>query len=208
MVLERMGAEPFSTYDFTVEYEALFPEEWADLKTRYGKGGRGAGQYHTVNTYVAQRLGVLARQDAITQLDYRPAPDGYGNRIIRYWSSNSPSPEGGTRAIATDHAPAIDEEFREGSVTLRTHLRRERHWRLASAKREAFIKEHGKLSCERCQLDPETTYGLPFGNSVIEVHHAATAVGHMTPNTKVKLADLQCLCANCHRIVHAEIRSA
>lgn len=202
-VLKQFGDEPFSTYDFISEYRALFPRDWEQMQSQYGEGGHGAGRYHTVNTYVAQQLGAAARQGYISRLDYRPAPDGWGNAVIRYWSvGGSDKKETGT----SDKAPAIDEEFREGSVRLRTHLRRERHWRLAKLKREAFLREHGKLICERCGLDPEGIYGSPIGSSAIEVHHV-NPIAEMKPNTKVELSDLQCLCANCHRVAHAELRT-
>jgi 5-methylcytosine-specific restriction protein A len=124
-----------------------------------------------------------------------------------YWTIGSVDKERREDRASIDQAPAIDEEFREGSVRLRTHLRKERHWRLAKLKKEEFIGEHGKLTCERCGFDPEQIYGSPLGNSAIEVHHV-NPVSEMKPNTKVGLSDLQCLCANCHRVAHAELRDA
>jgi 5-methylcytosine-specific restriction protein A len=44
----------------------------------------------------------------------------------------------------------------------------------------------------------------PFGDACIEVHHHAVAVAKMDGKARTRLADLQCLCANCHRIVHRE----
>lgn len=209
-VLEQFGEEPFSAYDFTLEYAARFPQSWAALEAKYGRGGKGQGSYYTVSTYIAHQLLSLSRQNIINRLDYRPAPDDHGNRIIRYWSVGGSGNDEGveldeSESEVVETAPALDEEFREGSVRLRTHLRKERHWRLARAKRQAFLKEHGKLYCERCEMDPEASYGSPIGNAAIEVHHTIP-VGVMQPDTKVELSDLQCLCANCHRVVHAEMR--
>jgi 5-methylcytosine-specific restriction protein A len=36
------------------------------------------------------------------------------------------------------------------------------------------------------------------------VHHRTTAVAKMNGTTRTRLSDLQCLCANCHRLVHRE----
>lgn len=211
-VIQKFGSEPFSTLDFIEEFTPLFPETWEQLLDKYGKGGQGAGSYYTVYSYVAQQLGVLANQGIIERLGYRPAPDSWGNRIIMYWGVDGQSenkaiadPEDDIDDTGTDNEPAMDDEFREGSVKLRTHLRKERHWRLAKAKKEAFINEHGKLTCERCQLDPEAKYGSINGRAVIEVHHTKP-VKDMEPNAIVLLSDLQCLCANCHRVAHSELR--
>ena len=46
--------------------------------------------------------------------------------------------------------------------------------------------------------------GLDF----IEVHHAEVSVAAMVEGHRTKLSDLQCLCANCHRLVHAEINAS
>ena len=101
---------------------------------------------------------------------------------------------------------AVDEEFQEGNLKLRSHLTRERSPGLAAKKKKEFIKKYGRLHCERCELDPINAFGEEFGNAVIEVHHAAMMVGEMDENHRTKLEDLQCLCANCHRLIHAELR--
>jgi hypothetical protein len=113
---------------------------------------------------------------------------------------------GGT-APAGVGKPAMDEHYEEGSQKLKQHLARERYPGLAIRKRDDFIQRNGKLCCERCKLDPTDVYGVEFGNAVIEVHHAATMVGEMGANHLTRLDDLQCLCANCHRLTHAELRS-
>lgn len=99
-----------------------------------------------------------------------------------------------------------DEEYQEGTLKLRRHLQRERSPGLATRKKEDFRKRHGKLYCERCELDPVAAYGAEHGAAIIEVHHAAIMVGEMGENHRTKLDDLQCLCANCHRLTHAELR--
>lgn len=95
----------------------------------------------------------------------------------------------------------------EGSGRLVTHLRRERNPALASAKRRAMIAQLGYLQCERCNVVPSKALG-PHGDAVIEVHHAATQIADMADWHVTRLSDLQCMCANCHRITHREISAS
>ncbi|MER8743126.1 hypothetical protein NKH54_08570 [Mesorhizobium sp. M1004] len=92
----------------------------------------------------------------------------------------------------------------EGSQKLVEHLQKERARGLTAMKKQWFVKQHGYLFCERCKVIPSQSLG-PFGDACIEVHHKTTAVGKMNGPTRTWLADLQCLCANCHRIVHREM---
>lgn len=101
-----------------------------------------------------------------------------------------------------------DVEWQEGTLRLRSHLVKERASGLASAKKRAFIDQHGRLFCERCGTDPVQAYGTSAAESCIEVHHASTAVAEMGPGHRTTLGELQCLCANCHRLTHREIRDA
>ena len=87
------------------------------------------------------------------------------------------------------------------------HLRRERAAGLSAAKKATFKKEHGKLQCERCGLDPVETYGSDIGEACIEVHHTVP-LSKNQDESKTLLKDLQCLCANCHRVVHRELKFA
>jgi 5-methylcytosine-specific restriction protein A len=189
----------FSTADFIVEYRTQHPAEWSFLEQRHGVGGKGAGQHRTVFTHVAHRLSALAKRGELQKLDYRPAPDWWGNGVVRYWRQASSEPVSSIEIIA------VDQEYREGSLRLKSHLRRERHWGLAKKKKAHFIAAHGKLICQRCNLIPSEALGAAYGDAVIEVHHASVAVSAMTPDHRTTLSDLQCLCANCHRLVHAEM---
>lgn len=94
-----------------------------------------------------------------------------------------------------------DRVWAEGNVKLTTHLRKERASGLAKAKKAHFRDEHGYLFCERCKLDPIEIYG-EAGEACIEVHHHAMHVSEMSECHRTELKDLQCLCANCHRVVH------
>ena len=89
----------------------------------------------------------------------------------------------------------------EGNRSLVTHLRCERGSGLARAKKRAFKREHGRLFCERCPLEPEEVYGFDVGEACIEVHHKLPLDAGPTVR-ETKLEDLMCVCANCHRIIH------
>ncbi|WCD82966.1 HNH endonuclease [Pseudomonas sp. TUM22785] len=89
----------------------------------------------------------------------------------------------------------------EGNKKLVAHLRGERAPGLSKAKKAKFREVHGELFCERCKMKPVDVYG-DEGDACIEVHHHTTQVADMAPGHKTSLEDLQCLCANCHRVVH------
>jgi 5-methylcytosine-specific restriction protein A len=109
-------------------------------------------------------------------------------------------------AAALDGLSVTDEErtWIEGNLKVATHLKRERAAGLSQAKKTAFAAEHGKLFCERCGLDPVAEYG-PAGLACIEVHHARQQIGQMEQGQFTRLSDLECLCANCHRVLHREL---
>lgn len=113
-------------------------------------------------------------------------------------------PKGHATAPALDGPADADLAAAEGNQRLVTHLKRERRPSLAAAKRRAMIEQIGHLHCERCHLVPSANLG-PHGDAVIEVHHAKVQVAEMTKGDVTRLADLMCLCANCHRIVHREM---
>ena len=98
-----------------------------------------------------------------------------------------------------------DRTWIEGQPQRVTHLRRERKPGLSAAKKAAFRKEHGKLQCEHCGLDPVETYGSDAGEACIEVHHTVPLSKNQY-GLQTLLEDLECLCANCHRVVHRKLR--
>ncbi len=95
----------------------------------------------------------------------------------------------------------------EGGTAQNTHTSKERSPTLARAKKLHFIGTHGKLFCESCKIDPIEKYG-PHGDACIEVHHNKIMVSEMMPGHITRLSDLQCLCANCHRILHRKLKIA
>jgi hypothetical protein len=97
-----------------------------------------------------------------------------------------------------------EKKWFEGSPRFVTHLRRERALGLSKAKKAAFIRQHGRLFCEKCFLDPVEMYG-DIGSACIEVHHHSTQLADMEEGHATTLWHLQCLCANCHRIEHGRL---
>ena len=211
------GQEGFTTKEFVDRYRAQSPAEWKALTDRYGPGGKGSGHPYSANSRVGSMLRVLYRAGDLHRFDYVRAPPEWGNAIIRRWAVSLKGALAGELAILGPAEPGIesndalppwsDREYREGTPQLRTHLRRERDGRLPIDKKNEFRAEHGKLFCERCKFTPVDIYGSDVGEAAIEVHHAKMMVSDMKPNHRPKLSDLQCLCANCHRIVHAELRA-
>lgn len=117
------------------------------------------------------------------------------------------APSLGEVANALDSLPHEqgDVDAIEGSLKLVAHFKRERASGLSKKKKAAFVAEHGHLFCERCGLVPRETYDAHIADACIEVHHATTQVKDMSDGHLTNLNDLQCLCANCHRVTHREL---
>lgn len=116
-------------------------------------------------------------------------------------------PKGEPAPLADPQLTYDDRIWAEGHVKLVTHLRKERAAGLAKAKKDRFRMEHGHLFCERCKQDPTETYG-EIGEACIEVHHHEVHVADMPENHRTELEALQCLCANCHRVVHRILKQS
>jgi hypothetical protein len=100
-----------------------------------------------------------------------------------------------------------DQEWREGGKKLRMHLTVERNSSVGSAKRAHFLKRYGYLFCEKCGFKPHEIYPALVAEACIEVHHRRMQMDEMPKDHVTKLEDLQCLCANCHRVVHRELNA-
>lgn len=74
-----------------------------------------------------------------------------------------------------------------------------------SQNRDAAIKinkqKYGKLICEVCNFNFEETYG-ERGKDFIEVHHNKPLSESKQEVEINPIKDLNCLCSNCHRIIH------
>ena len=95
-------------------------------------------------------------------------------------------------------------EASEGKVLTRVHRIRERNRRLVNRKKDAALALTGKLECAACHFDFAAVYG-EHGDGFIECHHT-TPLAELMPGTKTRLADLELICPNCHRMIHRRRR--
>ena len=98
-----------------------------------------------------------------------------------------------------------DREWAEGEPRCITHLGFERSRTAGREKRAAFRKEHGLLRCENCGMDPTDKYDGSSAEACIEVHHIVP-LSKLGRRRRTRLEHLICVCANCHRILHHEMR--
>lgn len=92
-------------------------------------------------------------------------------------------------------------EAPEGQILTRLHRVRERNPKIVAKKKLAVLRREGCLRCEVCAFDFSKKYG-ERGRNFIEVHHLLPLFA-IAKETKTKLNDLACVCANCHRMIHA-----
>ena len=95
-----------------------------------------------------------------------------------------------------------DVEAAEGKLLTRIHKSKERDRKIVKKKKEQAMKKWGKLVCECCGFDFEERYG-DRGRGYIECHHRKP-VSELKPGSTTKLSDLALVCANCHRMIHAQ----
>jgi hypothetical protein len=89
----------------------------------------------------------------------------------------------------------------EGAIQLKLHRSRERNPQLVKAKKNAAMKEFGKLKCEVCGFVFSVYYG-DHGSGFIECHHRRPLSRVPDAGIKVTVDDLALVCANCHRMLH------
>ena len=102
-------------------------------------------------------------------------------------------------------APPEERNWIEGGPMRGWHLRYERNPGAAREKKQAFRKAHsGRLECERCGLVPSELAVETWGEACIEVHHKVPLAELGRRETSID--DLMCVCANCHRTLHHQLR--
>jgi len=190
MVLKDLGIGSFSTYDFIERYRAEYPQEWVLVEQKHGVGGKGAGKHYSSFTYVSQVLNGLSRDGELEKLDYRPAPFGWGNSVIRYWTLNRKSLGGG---LFPDE---VSDEYAEGGKTQVVVNKYERNRKA----RQRCIEYHG-MTCKGCGADFEKRYG-PHGAGFIHVHHLVPVSQTNGPYKLDPITDLIPVCPNCHAMIH------
>jgi 5-methylcytosine-specific restriction protein A len=95
-------------------------------------------------------------------------------------------------------------EAPEGRVLTRAHRVRERNRKLVDKKKAAALATDGKLACVACGFDFATAYGV-HGEGFIECHHTVP-LSELKPGARTRLADLELVCSNCHRMIHRRKR--
>jgi 5-methylcytosine-specific restriction protein A len=90
----------------------------------------------------------------------------------------------------------------EGRLLTRIHISRERNRSLVEKKKNQALRTYGHLACEGCHFDYLKVYG-ERGKGFMEAHHLKP-LHTLLPGTMTRLEDLALLCANCHRMVHAQ----
>lgn len=127
--------------------------------------------------------------------------------------SEDSRPVGGSGRRADSTTPPLqptDEErgWIEGNPRIAEHLVRERSGALPAQFKAAFRIEHGKLFCQRCGSDFLDLYEKPeIAEGCFEAHHTIP-VSQMPDGHLTTFAQLQLLCANCHRATHREMARA
>lgn len=182
--------------------------ELDDVKRQIRKKGRDFGRSPSAtpnqgNSTKQLRFDVvLDKDELIRQLD-AVLVDARGIAGAEASGDAAYDPENGAHNEPVVPPTEDDKSWAEGSPKRAAHLRRERKAGLAKLKKDAMLARHGYLFCERCGIVPIQELGV-HGDAVIEVHHTIP-VATMSDGHETKLDDLECLCANCHRIRHREI---
>ena len=103
--------------------------------------------------------------------------------------------------ISMDVGPYM-QEAPEGSLLTQVHLTRERNGELIKRKKASVLTTQGRLVCEVCSFEFKEVYG-PRGNGFIECHHTKP-VHTLKPGDITRISELALVCANCHRMIHAQ----
>ena len=191
-IISKFDGRSFSTHEFIVAFQEIFPEAWSQITAHYKKGGAGAGVHFSAFSRIAHTLAKEAKAGNLDKLDYRQAPAGWGSRVIRYWAASGSS-RGGTEF--PNEIPA-SESIIEGAKQTVIVNKYER----SSIAREKCIEKWG-LNCAVCGFDFETFYG-PHGAGFIHVHHLKPLkeIGEAYEVDPEK--DLRPVCPNCHAMLH------
>jgi len=90
----------------------------------------------------------------------------------------------------------LDIQDEEGRKNLRSHLKRERSYKLV----KSFKAQLKFFKCCICEFDFKNKYG-EIGDQFIEAHHIKP-ISSMKPGEKTSIRDLIPVCSNCHSMLH------
>lgn len=108
----------------------------------------------------------------------------------------------GVETADSELLEAGEVEASEGRLLTRMHHLRERSRKIIQTKKNDVLRRKGRLACEACGFDFGEKYGAR-GAGFIECHHMKP-LADLAETTTTKLDDLALLCANCHRMIHAQ----
>lgn len=184
------------------------------LNALYGERARDASLFRNPNGVYMKLANFRAVDPLHTSQGKRGLSRG-GYEVAELWEEFSNRGDelkliaSAIRAAAGDQASiALAEqeeeitEAEEGRLLTRMHRIRERNRELVKRKRDAVLRETGRLACEVCDFDFHARYGEQ-GRGFIEVHHLLP-LHALAPGSRTRMHDLAVLCANCHRMVHAK----
>ena len=147
---------------------------------------RGCLQQHSSDTTVYKGL----KGDPNKDIFYSVEGLGKG-----HWGLRNFDPHDNDVDITED-----DEGFPEGKKKLRTHICRDRNYKVIREAKRRYKDKHEKVICEICRFDFEETYG-EIGKDFIEGHHIIP-VSELNEGDKTKVEDIVLVCSNCHKMLH------
>ena len=103
-------------------------------------------------------------------------------------------------SVSVPDIEAEEISAREGAVSTRQHLHRERDRTIIAAKRRQVLSATGRLACSVCSFDFLQFYG-ELGAEFCEVHHLVS-LADADGEVQTRLQDLAVVCSNCHRMLH------
>lgn len=132
-----------------------------------------------------------ANAGGVVRLDYRPAPDEWGNPVIRYWAH-----------VGADHRYPDEIDHATVLECAKQAIMVNKYERSLSA-RVACIERWG-VTCSVCGLDFEKFHG-DIGAGYIHVHHLKplSGIGQRYELDHVK--DLRPVFPNCHAMLHRRV---
>jgi hypothetical protein len=191
-IVRSLGEKSFSTYDFVVALQRLYPATWQVLEAEYGEGGAGAGKEYSAYSRVAHALDKEANSGTLAKLDYRAAPTGWGSPVIRYWASGQSEQE---FPDDVNNSDTVTEGAKQTVVVNKFE-------RDSTARRKCIAK--WGVVCVVCGFDFEKKYG-DRGAGWIHVHHLRplSEIGEAYQLDPIE--DLRPICPNCHAMLHKTV---
>lgn len=191
-VVRSFGNRAFSTYDFILKFQKVYPDSWLSMENHYGKGGAGAGQHYSAYSRVAQVLNKLSKTEYIVKLEYRNSPSGWGHPQIRYWAYSNSEQEYPDEI----QEPETVAEGAKKTVVVNKY-ERDPNARLKCINRWGH-------SCVVCDFNFEEVYG-DYGADYIHVHHLIPLSKTGGEYQLNPIEDLRPVCPNCHAMIHKTI---